>query len=235
MGKQTDTNKNKLSKKNYSFTGQRIIEHNKSNLISEANSESNTTEDMRKILESDKSQHTNVEPTHIQNSMFLNNEFNQLQQPNVPMQSYMQQPNVPMQQPYMQQPYMQQPNVPMQPSMQMMNPMTSNINQFMGVGDVDPTLANTLAPINNVNNDFSNIDPYSLMNSSQMAQKLSNLANLGSNSANIANQYVNQYTNQLSDMNMSGMNNIMPQSQDPINYSGLKHLASLNTRNILKP
>ncbi len=214
MGKQTESNKNKSSKKNYSFTGHRIIGENKATHLAGSESDSNTTDDMRQLLESD----------HVTNNR------NMMAQPEIPM----------MQQQMNQMPMMmQQPPVP-QMNPFMMNQSNSKINQFMG--DVDPLMVNTLAPINNMGNNFGGFEGNGLMNSSQMAQNLSgfaNLAQLNPNGFEMANQYAN---NAMSETNMMGMNNMgMMNNMDMSNgYSksldpnSLKNLSNLYSMNIIK-
>lgn len=238
MGKQTENNKNKSSKKNYSFTGHRVIGENKATHLSNgmSDSDSNTTDDMRKLLESDQPRpqpmnmqgQNNVAPQMGQNFM-----MNQMQANPFAMGQGLGQ-----------------------------NPMVNNSNQFMG--DVDPLMVNTLAPVNNARNDFAGFDSAGLMNSSQMAQNMSGLANLaqlGSNNIGMANQYA---TNAMSEtnmgmamgnmgMNMMGMNNLNSMNMGgmdmnmgmgnmnmgmmenkSLDFNGIKNLANLHSMNILK-
>ncbi len=233
MGKQTESNKNKSSKKNYSFTGHRIIGENKATHLAGSESDSNTTDDMRQLLESD----------HVSNNR------NMMAQPENPMiQQQMNQMPMMMQQPPMPQPQM---------NPFMMNQSNSKINQFMGA-DVDPLMVNTLAPVNNMGNNFGGFDGNGLMNSSQMAQNLSgfaNLAQLNPNGLEMANQYANNAMsetnmmgmnmmnnmnnmgmNMMNNMNMMGMNNMdmsngYSKSLDP---NSLKNLSNLYSMNIIK-
>ncbi len=237
MGKQTENNKNKSSKKNYSFTGHRVIGENKATHLSNgfSDSDSNTTDDMRKLLESDAPR---------------NNQMNMMAQ-----------------------------NPPQMPTgmgmgMNQMNPFAmnqmanANANQFMGAADIDPLMVNTLAPVNNARNDFTGFD--GLMNSSQMAQNMAgiaNLAQLGPNNINIANQYANNAMSEtnmngmgmgmnmngmamgmnnmgLNNMNMMGMTDMtnmmgmngmgMMDNSKTLDVNGLKNLANLHSMNILK-
>ncbi len=223
MGKQTENNKNKSSKKNYSFTGHRVIGENKASHLSNgfSDSDSNTTDDMRKLLESDVPRN--------------NNQMNMMAH-NPP-----QMPN----------------NMGMGMNQMQMNPFgmnqmaNANTNQFMGAADIDPLMVNTLAPVNNSRNDFTGFD--GLMNSSQMAQNMAgiaNLAQLGSNNVNMANQYsvnamseTNMNGMGMNNMNMMGMNNMnmmgmnsmgMMDNAKTLDVNGLKNLASLHSMNILK-
>ncbi len=208
MGKQTESNKNKSSKKNYSFTGHRIIGENKATHLAGSESDSNTTDDMRQLLESD----------HVSNNR------NMMAQPENPM----------IQQQMNQMPMMMQPPMP-QPQMNpfMMNQSNSKINQFMGA-DVDPLMVNTLAPVNNMGNNFGGFDGNGLMNSSQMAQNLSgfaNLAQLNPNGLTMANQYAN---NAMSETNMMGMNNMgmnMMNNMNNINNMGMMGMNNMDMSN----
>ena len=229
MGKQTELNKNKYSKKNNSFTGHRVIGENKATHLynSNSNSDSNTTDDLRNILESDQQNNNNM-TNHMQS-------MNQMQNP---MMNQMQNP--------MQNPMMNQMQDPMMNQMQMMNSMNPGMNtnnQFMG--NIDPIMVDTLAPVNNMQNDFNSFEPNGLMNSAQMAKNMSgfaNLSQLGNNNMKMANQYA---TNALSETNMNGMDNMMGMNNmgmnnmganmaDPSNNANLKNLANLYSMNILK-
>ena len=212
MGKQTENNKNKSSKKNYSFTGHRIIGENKAKHLNE--SDSNTTDDMLKVLESEQSFNHNMMAQPVPG-------------PQNPMMNQMQQ---------MQQMQMMNSMGPQVPQMNplMMNQMGPNINQFMGAADVDPLMVNTLAPVNNMKNDFG-FDPNGLMNSSQMVQNISglnNLAQLGNNNFQMANQYA---TNAMSETNMMGMNNMgIMENSKPFDANSLRNLSNLYSMNIIK-
>jgi hypothetical protein len=239
MGKQTETNKNKSSKKNYSFTGHRVIGENKAKHVSDVDSasDSNTTDDMRKLLESEHS----------------TNRANMMGQPPAPAPAP--------QNPMMQQMNMMNAHQPMmQPQMNsfMMNQNGPNINQFMGANDIDPLMVNTLAPVNNMKNSFAGMDGAGLMNSNQMAQNMSgiaNLAQLGNNNFDMANAYAN--ANAMSETNMMGMNNMgmmnnmmgmnnnmnmmnmnnmgmMDPPSKPIDANSLKNLSNLYSMNIIK-
>lgn len=193
MGKQTENNKNKTSKKNYSFTGHRVIGENKSKHLSE-NSDGDTTDMMKNILDSD----TNVNHNSIgsvlgasMNNSMMNQGFNNQM--------------VPVDQPFMMQPNMMQPN--------MMGQQNNKLN-FMG--DVDPYMVNTLAPINpNHMNGLPGME--NLMSSSQMAQGLKSIANLNK-LENIGASNI-----QLSDVAPSGMSQMMmPQ------MNGMNQLNAMN-------
>lgn len=200
MGKQTELNKNKSSKKNYSFTGHRVIGENRATHVSNeySDSGSDTTDDMRKILESDQPR---------------NNQMNMMAQNNIAPQNFM-----------MNQMHMMSQN----PSMQQSANLMGN-NQFNGLGDVDPLMVNTLAPVNNARNDFAGFDSAGLMNSTQMAQNmtgLANLAQLGSNNMNLANQYA---TNAMSETNMMGMNGM----SNVNNIMGMNNINNMNNMNMM--
>lgn len=150
MGKRTES-KNKSSKKNYSFTGQRIIGENKSKHMTESESSAgDTTEEMRRILDQENTNHSgniaSYQPTQpqYQNLQMAEN-----------------------------QPIMQQ----MQPMPHMPQQMMQNqhpLNSF--AGNVDSLLVNSLAP---VNNDFmSGMNQMNLQTPQQMAQGLANLSKL---------------------------------------------------------
>ena len=126
--------------------------------------------------------------------------------------------------------------------MQMMHPANQGMtnNQFMG--DIDPIMVNTLAPIDNSRGSFTGFEPTGLMNSSQMAKNLSglsNLAQLGNNNPmNIANSYdmngMNGFSNMaqlgqnnqniMSETNMTGANNMMGMS----NMTGANNMMGSN-------
>ena len=229
MGKQTELNKNKSSKKNYSFTGHRVIGENKATHLFNSNSDSNTTDDIRNILESEhqSSNHNNMNQMNMMNQMQPMNQMNMMN------------PTNPMMNPTN---HMMNPTNPMMPQMQMMNSMNpgmSNSNQFMG--DIDPIMVNTIAPVNNMQNDFNGFNPAGLMSSAQMAKNMSgfsNLAQLGNKNTNMTNQYA---TNSLSETNMMGMDNMMGMNNmgmnnmmEPSNPGNLKNLANLYSMNILK-
>ena len=232
MGKQTDANENNSSKKKYSFTGHRTIGSNKSQHIND--SDSNTTEDMLKILQNDNHVNNNFVGNNEQsNSIFKYNNTNQMQNPNqmmsmldpLQMQNMMESPQMQnMTNPQMQNmtnPQMQNMTNPQMQNMidpqmqnmidpQMQNMMNSqmqnmmNPNQFMGAGDIDPLLVNTFAPINNMKNNFTGFENSNLLSGAQMAQNLSGLANL----SKLGNtDSINNYFNQMSETNTLGMNN----------------------------
>ena len=255
MGKQTELNKNKYSKKNNSFTGHRVIGENKATHLynSNSNSDSNTTDDLRNILESDQQNNNNM-TNHMQSMNQMQNPMmNQMQNP---MMNQMQNPMMNQMQNPMQNPMMNQMQDPMMNQMQMMNSMNPGMNtnnQFMG--NIDPIMVDTLAPVNNMQNDFNSFEPNGLMNSAQMAKNMSgfaNLSQLGNNNMKMANQYA---TNALSETNMNGMDNMMGMNNmgmnnmgmnnmgmnnmganmaDPSNNANLKNLANLYSMNILK-
>jgi hypothetical protein len=86
----------------------------------------------------------------------------------------------------------------------MMNQNMMGMNQQVpNLADVDPIMINTLAPINNMNNNMMNMGQ--LMNSSQMAQGLGKLGQLNHAGLNIPQSF------EMSEMAppMMGMNNMM--------------------------
>jgi hypothetical protein len=189
MAKQTDR-KNKSSKKNYSFTGHRIINSKKSmddNQYSDSNVR-NTTEEMRQLLDTDNSKpnYSNLNKLSSLDSTktisgYNNDAMSEHNMMGVPMNNQMM--GVPMNNQMMGVPMNNQMmGVPM--NNQMMGvPMN---NQMMGLpnmaqpnlNNIDPTLVNNLVPLNNnqmkqIGNNHDN-----LLNPLQMAQSLGGLTNL---------------------------------------------------------
>ncbi len=220
MGKQTE-NKNRSSKKNYSFTGHRIIGENKSSFVNSntgsESSEGNTTEEMMRILETDTKQ---TQPTGTNQMMMAN--MNQMAMPGMNMNmNQMAMPGMNMNQ--MAMPGMGMNMMGAQPKME----------------DIDPLMVNTLAPINNAS---MNIEANTLMTPMQMANNmgsianLSKLSNVGSYGGNFmgteqnltdqnpASQFVNPMGNQL----MGMLNNPMG-NNNQLNSFNLKNLAGLNS------
>ena len=151
----------KANKKNSSFKGRRTVGSKKSNYVasetsestvtsvsSNTQSENNTTDIMKGIL------NTDSEPLRTVNNMQSNMSA---------MSPMMQQLQQPMMQPMM------QPS--MQPSMQPMQqpPM-------MGNGQIDPLMVETLVPMNQSN--MNNHMGQNLLSGAQMAHNLGNLAKL---------------------------------------------------------
>ena len=260
----TKQRENKSSKKNYSFTGHRIIGDNKSNYVDEnashsVTSEGNTSDDMKKILETD-----NAPNTGMMSNMNNYNQFANLlgaQQMGMNMDMGMTNPN-PNQMQMMGNPnQMQMMTNPNQ--MQMMgNPnqmqmMGNNSNSINLGGDVDPTMVNTLVPLSSRDmNTMGNMS--GLMNANQMAQSLGSIANLSKlnnvqsfgndmlNSEMMMNEQLPMMTNQLNQNSMMGNNmtgnnmmdnNMMDNNMMGNNMTGnnmmgnnaLKNLAALNS------
>ncbi len=219
MGKQTEI-KNKNSKKNYSFTGHRIIGENKSSYVNSntasESSEGNTTEEMMKILESE------VKPRNM-NQMGSNMAMNQMMMPGMGMNQMA--PNMAMNQ--MMMPGMGMNMMGAQPKME----------------DIDPLMVNTLAPISNAS---MNMDTNTLMTPMQMANNMGSLANLSklSNVSSYGNNMMGTEMNlteqnlgsQLSNSNpmnqqlMGMLNNGMGMNNNMGNQGSfsLKNLAKLN-------
>ena len=162
--------KTKSFKKNSSFTGYRMIGENKSSFENNS-SESNTTNDMLDILGTESSVHSrkhennaHVPQTRMQQLFGAPSQFIQPQT----MQPQMMQPQLSeqfsdqMMQQQMMQPQQMVPQqmapqqmVPQQMVPQQMMPQQMMGNQMMQppqMSDIDPTMINTLAPINNNNN-----------------------------------------------------------------------------------
>jgi hypothetical protein len=229
----TNQRENKSSKKNYSFTGYRIIGDNKSNYVDEnssfsVSSERNTSDDMRKILETD-----NTSNIGAMSNMNNYNQFaNLLGAQQMGMNMDMGNPNqMQMMGNFNQMQMMGNPN-----QMQMMG--NSNSINNLG-GDIDPTMVNSLVPLSSRDmNMMGNMS--GLMNANQMAQSLGSIANLSKlnnvqalgddmvNSEMMMNQQLPMMTNQLNQAsnNMMG-NNMMGNSI--LNNNALKNLAALNT------
>jgi hypothetical protein len=210
--------KNKSSKKN-TFTGRRTIGNNKSKYVGDdfSNSDGNTSDEMRNILNSDNGSQVSMmnmqQPNQI--ASLLGNQMSQMPMPQMPM-------------PQMSMPQMSMPQMPMpqmsMPQMQMMG--QNNIN------DIDPDMVHNIVPVNN-NMRMGNMQH--LLEPEQMAQSLGNLAKLnnvpsyGGNMVNsemsINNGQMPMMANQLNQMNMMGQ----PSVQSALsNMGSLKNLASLH-------
>jgi hypothetical protein len=199
MGKQTEIKNSKNSKKNYSFTGHRIIGENKSSYVNSntasESSESNTTEEMMRILESE------VKPRNM-NQMGMNmnqmapnmNQMNQMMMPGMGMNMNQMAPNMAMNQ--MMMPGMGMNMMGAQPKME----------------DIDPLMVNTLAPISNAS---MNMDANSLMTPMQMANNMGSLANLSklSNVGSYGNNMMGTEMNLTEQNPASQLSNTNPMNQ----------------------
>lgn len=242
MTKQSDK-RNKSSKKNYSFTGHRMIGENKSNHYDESNSD-NTSDDIKQILDS---------PSGVQQ----NNSFNGLNNLNNLSNLY-NTPNILNNQPYSN-------NMNNMNNMNIMGTIPHNQQNNNVFGDVDPTLVNNLVPIDNAQMQQM-MGQHNLMGPTQMAHSLGSLANLntvptygqsygqtyGNESQIMSEMMYNQQlptgVNQLNNLNnLAQLNNLhgyqtpqiqqTPQPQQTNNIAnslnGLASLASLNTIKML--
>ena len=218
MAKQTDR-KNKSSKKNYSFTGHRIINSKKSiddNQYSDSNV-NNTTDEMRQLLDTDNSKpnYSNLNKLSLLDSTktisgYNNDAMSEHNMMGVPMNNQMM--GVPMNNQMM--------GVPMNNQMMgLPNMAQPNLN------NIDPTLVNNLVPLNNnqmkqIGNNHDN-----LLNPLQMAQSLGGLTNLSklSNSQQTFLQNPSQHLQQ---------STIQAPVESMGNYN-FKNLAALNSIKML--
>ena len=227
MARQTEKRK-KSSKKNYSFTGHRIIGNNKSNFVAENSlSDGSTTEDIKQILESENGSNSNFnrlggllgnQQNMQQNGMQMMNNNVMPTMANMPTMGNMQMMN----------------NIPMMGhnGMPMMGQIEQNkINNY--AGEIDPIMVNTLAPLNNDNFNM-NMNSNNLMGPSQMAQSLSSLANL-SKLSNSQNNYGDSYFNQNnSNLMMQNQQQFTPQNMTEsqmmtqVSTPNFRNLAALN-------
>ena len=251
MGKLTG-NKAKSEKKNYSFTGHRIINDNKSIFIkSNNNSESNnTTEEMMKILDTD----TKQPPQTNMNQMGMNQMgMNQMDIPSMGTNQ------MGMNQMGMNQMGMNQMDIPSMGTNQMgmnqigmnqmgmnqmgMNQMGMNQMNMMGaqpgMEPIDPLMVNTLAPINNAS---MNINTNTLISPMQMANNMGHIANLSKLSnvspyggnltgteqnpteQNPGGNFVNPMNQQLNGILNNNMSNM-----NQMNSTNFKNLAGLHS------
>ena len=216
--------------KNYSFKGHRTIGNNKSKLVND-DSEGNTSSEIRKLLDTDNGSNQHM-MTGMTNSL---KNLSSLYEP----QPYMgNQMNVPMMGNQMNVPMMgNQMNVPMMGN-QMNSMVQQQTNPLNNFHDIDPTMVNTMAPIDE--NSMSMMrNPGGLMGPSQMAQALGGIANLSkvSNTQHMGNDFVASeasinyqmppMANQLNQSMMMGQQpNMM--GQQMLNLNGVKNLANLN-------
>lgn len=210
MGKRTES-KNKSSKKNYSFTGQRIIgEHKSKHMTESENSAGDTTEEMRRILDQENANHSGNVPQH---------------------QSYQQ----PQTQPQYQNLQMadNQPQMPM-PQMQQMPMLQQTMNQHplnSFAGNVDSLLVNSLAPVNN--NFMSGMNQMNLQTPQQMAQGLANLSKLNP-SYNMGGQQMGMQMSEQMPMDQNMVSAQMNKPNQIASFLGAQQMGNqqMNLRNL---
>jgi hypothetical protein len=210
MGKRTES-KNKSSKKNYSFTGQRIIgEHKSKHLTESEGSAGDTTEEMRKILDQENVNNLTNVVSHQQSQPQYQN-----------LQMVENQPQMPMPQ----MPQMLMPQMPHMAQMQNQHP----INNF--TGNVDSLLVNSLAP---VNNDFmSGMNNMNLQSPLQMAQGLANLSKLNP-SQNMGVQHMGMQMSEQMPMDQNMMSAQMNRPNQIASLMGTPQMGNqqLNIKNL---
>ena len=229
MAKQTDR-KNKSSKKNYSFTGHRIIDNKKykdENQYSDSNVK-DTTEEMRNLLDGDNTNSANFNRLSGlvgSNQMIrgYNDGLSESMHMSQPMNNHMM--GTPINQPVNNHMMSMAMNQPMNNQMMGM-PMN---NQMMGMptmsqpnlNNIDPSLVNTLVPLNN--NNQTNHYPENLLSPTQMAQSMGGLGNL----SKLSNSQQPFFNNPGQYMQTTGQ--FMQNSGQPMGGSNLKNLAALHS------